>query len=196
MISSLLMTRTVAPCAALPDAQGPRSFPLSSSYHQPPLLSPPSVQSNDCPLHAPYHSFLLSCCCLPWILKHGVETQCWQSYHMKAGSVCCKAAPWLTSHPTRLGIVVNIYTKHWEVQFSEGEIWKSTHFFSGLSGEPTNQLSAQVPSHNRGQGSDEEGQLAPDQAALRGLFCKWHQTPYVGCELSPHWAPAFISFLT
>ncbi|KAK1885864.1 Hemagglutinin-neuraminidase [Dissostichus eleginoides] len=49
---------TMAPRDALPDARGPLSFPRSSSHTQPPLLIPPSVQSNDCPLHAPYHPIL------------------------------------------------------------------------------------------------------------------------------------------
>ncbi|KAI4832157.1 hypothetical protein KUCAC02_015132 [Chaenocephalus aceratus] len=49
---------TMAPRDALPDARGPPSFPRSSSHTQPPLLIPPSVQSNDCPLHAPYHPIL------------------------------------------------------------------------------------------------------------------------------------------
>ncbi|KAF0037301.1 hypothetical protein F2P81_010175 [Scophthalmus maximus] len=49
---------TVVPRDALPDARGPLKFPFSSPHTQLPLLIPPSVQSNDCPLHAPYHPIL------------------------------------------------------------------------------------------------------------------------------------------
>ncbi len=74
------MTGTVAPRNALPDARGPLSFALSSSHTQPSLFIPPSVQSNDCPLHAPYHlilSIFLSRFGLLWLLKRCVERQCW-----------------------------------------------------------------------------------------------------------------------
>lgn len=71
MISSLLMTGTVAPCAALPDAQGPPSFPLSASHTQLPLLSTPSVHSNDCPLLAPDHFFS------PQLFLPPMDTKTW-----------------------------------------------------------------------------------------------------------------------
>lgn len=53
---------------------------LCFSHTQPHLLIPPSVQSNDCPLHAPYHSILsifLSHRGLLKILKYGVVMQFW-----------------------------------------------------------------------------------------------------------------------
>lgn len=128
MISSLLMTGTVAPRNALPDARGPLSFLLSSSNTQQPLLIPPSVQSNDCPLHAPYHpvlSVFLSLCGRLWILKHGVETRCWQSHRVSEGSVCCKAATLLTSHPTSM--YCNCYEYLYQVLRSSVKTFPRAH---------------------------------------------------------------------
>lgn len=193
MISSLLMTATVAPCVALPDAQGPLRFPLTSSYTQPPLLIPPSVQSNDCPLHAPYLSILpifLSHCALLWVLKRGVPIRFWYSYCISAGSVCCKAVPLLNKSSNKRVIVMNTFTN--VGKFSQNKIVKNT---PTVSVSPTNQLSAQFPSYCRGQRSNKEGQFAPDQAGLRDLNSKWNQKPFDRCELLPHRAPAFISFL-
>ncbi len=122
MISSLLMTGTVAPHDALPDARGPLSFPLSSSHTQPPLLIPPSVQSNDCPLHAPYHpilSIFLSRCGLLWILKHGVETQSWQSHRMSRGVSMLQGCNAVNKSSNQHVSVLNIYTKYWEVQWKQ-----------------------------------------------------------------------------
>lgn len=119
MISSLLMTGTVAPCAALPDAQGPLSFPLSSSHTQPPLLSPPSVQSNDCPLHAPYHLFFLSCCYLLWILKHGVRNAVLAFTSHECRVSVPQGCTLVNQSPNQHVIVVNSYTKYWEVQWRQ-----------------------------------------------------------------------------
>lgn len=166
MISSLLMTGTVAPCDVLPDARGLLSFPLASSNTQQSSLNPPPVQSNDCPLHAPYHSILpifLRHCVLQWIPKHGVQIQCWHSYCTIAGSASCKAVTLFNKSLKGCVIVMNIYTKYRKAQ---------THMlclvpsFSGLLGEPTNQLSARFPSYFRGQRSDKEGQVAQEQTAL------------------------------
>lgn len=115
MISSLLMTGTEAPRDALPDARGLLSFPLSSSHTQPRLLIPPSVQSNDCPLHAPCHPILpifLRCCGFIRLLKHGVRHS-----GRTHNAVCCKAA---TALSTQHVIVMNVYSKYWEVLFSLG----------------------------------------------------------------------------
>lgn len=79
-------------------------------------------------------------------------------------------------------VVVNIYTKR---SFSK----KNTHSFSVLSGQPTNQLSAQFPSHYRGQRSDKWGQLAQDQTALRGLSSKWNQKAFLTAVSYRHTEP-------
>lgn len=145
MISSLLMTGTVAPRDVLPDAQGPLSFPLSSSHTQPPLLIPPSVQFNDCPLHAPYHPILpifLIHCGLLWIVKHGVETQRWHSHRMSAGSVCCcccraQGCNTLNKSSNQHGISIPSIEK-----FSKNKVYKNTLSLSfSLGYRATNQLS-------------------------------------------------------
>lgn len=140
----------------------------ASSRSLPPRLVPPSVHSNDCPLHAPYHHNLQI---FPHVLwpPMDTKTQCTRWVRGLYEAVT------KSNTTSRYGIV---HTKYKEVE----ALYKNTLSL------PTNQLSAHSLSYCRGQRSDKEGQLAPDQASLSAFYSKLYQKPSTAasyCRTSP-----------